>query len=318
MARAYDADLEQRELVIQKRAQYDGGMRRMLLPRFLVTLVLAGSGVISIAQTEPAAGERFTYKVVDGKPLEMEIYFPPDWNPAKRSYPGIILFHGGGWGNGSLTAFRYQCQYFASRGLVAATSNYTLVKSKGYTGEGSRKRICITDAKSAIRWMKSQAEELGLDSDRLIAGGGSAGGHISMLATHNPGLNDPRDPPDVDTSVAAYVLFNPAFAPVDERDPEVDMLKHLDPEMAPTIAFFGTKDKWKPGWDAVQQKLESTGADQIELQLAPGAEHAFFNQQPWKDLTLIAADEFLVELGFLNGAPERAIPSGNERLVRSE
>lgn len=295
-------------------------MLRILLPRLLMTLFLVGAGVVCIAQTEPEpeAGQRFTYKVVDGKRIEMEIYFPADWDPARRSYPGIILFHGGGWGNGSLAAFRYQCQYFASRGLIAATSNYTLVKSKDYTGEGSRKRICITDAKSAIRWMKSQAKELGLDPDRLIAGGGSAGGHVSMLATHNPVLNDPGDPTKVDTTVAAYVLFNPAFAPVDEKDPEVNMLQHLNPNMPPSIAFFGTEDKWKSGWDAVQQKLESMGTDQIDLQLAPGAAHAFFNQQPWKDLTLIAADEFLADLGFLSGPPELAIPTGDERLVRGE
>lgn len=292
-------------------------MRRTLLPSLLVFLMIAGSGLVCLGQPEAEAGQRFIYKEVDGKSLEMEIYFPPDWDPANRSHPGIILFHGGGWGNGSLAAFRYQCQYFASRGLVAATANYSLVKSKDYVGEGSRKRICITDAKSAIRWMKSQAKELGLDPERLIAGGGSAGGHVSMLATHNPGLNDPRDPADVDTSVAAYVLFNPAFAPVDERDSEVDMLQHLNPSMAPSIAFFGTEDKWKPGWDAVQQKLESMGVDQIELQLAPGAEHAFFNKQPWKDLTLIAADEFLAELGFMSGAPTLITPSGHERLVAS-
>ncbi|MBT5901005.1 MAG: hypothetical protein HOH58_02730, partial [Opitutaceae bacterium] len=141
---------------------------------------------------------------------------------------------------------------------------------------------------------------------------------VSMLATHNPGLNDPGDPADVDASVAAYVLFNPAFAPVDSKDPEVDMLQHLNPKMAPSIAFFGTEDQWKSGWDAVQQQLESMGADQIELQLAGGAEHAFFNKQPWKDLTLIAADAFLTELGFLEGAPTLPLPAGDARLMVSE
>ena len=73
-------------------------MLRILLPRFLMTLFLVGAGVVCIAQTEPEpeAGQRFTYKVVDGKRIEMEIYFPADWDPARRSYPGIILFHGGG------------------------------------------------------------------------------------------------------------------------------------------------------------------------------------------------------------------------------
>jgi acetyl esterase len=267
---------------------------------------------------EPAEGKRYVYKQVDGDPREMEIYFPVGWDPSKRTYPGIILFHGGGWGNGSLAAFRYQCEYFASRGLVAATANYTLVKSQGYTGEGSRKRVCIVDAKSAIRWLKTHADELGLDPSRLIAGGGSAGGHVSMLATHNPGLNDPHDPEHIDTSVAAYVLFNPAFTSADAEDSEVDMLQHLNPDMPPAIVFFGTEDKWKSGWETVQQKLESLGATNIDLRLAPGAEHAFFNRQPWTDLTLIAADQFLTELGFLEGSPTLQAPSETMRLMQTD
>ena len=294
-------------------------MRRFLAPLILLSFLSPLMGEDNEIETSPVPGKRFVYKEIDGKPVEMEIYFPEGWDPAKRKYPGIILFHGGAWGNGSLAAFQYQCQYFASRGLVAATSNYTLVKSKEYTGEGSRKRVCITDAKSAIRWMKSNAEVLGLDPDRLIAGGGSAGGHVSMLATHNPGLNDPGDPTNVDTSVAAYVLFNPAFISADQSDPEVDMLQHLDADMPPVIVFFGTEDeKWSPGWNAVQQKLESMDVDSIDHQLAPGAGHGFFNQQPWKDLTLIAADEFLNELGFLEGLPTLKISAGSERLVPSE
>ena len=62
-----------------------------------------------------------------------------------------IVFHGGGWGGGHRKQFRYICDYFASRGLVTATASYQLAPKK-YKGDGSRKRVCITDAKSAIRW----------------------------------------------------------------------------------------------------------------------------------------------------------------------
>ena len=59
----------------------------------------------------------------------------------------------------------------------------------------STKRVCIPDVKIAIRWFKQHAIELGLDPDRIVAGGGSAaGGHISLLGTTNPGLNNPSDP----------------------------------------------------------------------------------------------------------------------------
>eukprot|EP01031_Cornospumella_fuschlensis_P018686 gene18686-22884_t len=145
----------------------------------------------------------------------MEIYFPPNHDAAKAKVPGMILFHGGGWGGGTLAQFRVACAYFASRGLVCATAEYRMLSkaeaAKLPAGE-TRKRACVTDAKSAIRWFKTKAPELGIDPQRIITGGGSAGGHIAVLATTNPGLNDAADPTEIDTSVVAYVLFNPAFA----------------------------------------------------------------------------------------------------------
>ncbi len=54
----------------------------------------------------------------------MEIYFPPNHDPAKAKVPGMILFHGGAWLGGSLDEFRDTCAYFASRGLVCATVDY--------------------------------------------------------------------------------------------------------------------------------------------------------------------------------------------------
>jgi acetyl esterase/lipase len=182
----------------------------------------------------------------------------------------------------------------------------------------TRKRVCITDAKSAIRWFKQHAAELGLDPERIITGGGSAGGHVSVLATTNPGLDDPADPKGFDTTVVAYLLFNPAFSPEDNQDAEVDVLRHLRPGLAPAIAFFGTEDKWKAGWDAAHARLRSLGNTTIDLQLAPGQAHGFFNQGPWQTVTLIAADRFLVRQGFLKGEPTLAPPATGERLSRSE
>ena len=82
------------------------------------------------------------------------------------------MFHGGGWSSGDKAQFRYLCHYFASRGIVSATANYQLAPKKGkQSGKGSGKgadkasikRVCVTDAKSAIRWYKQNAGELGID-----------------------------------------------------------------------------------------------------------------------------------------------------------
>lgn len=281
------------------------------------------SGLFAARQSadETPPGKEFTYKQSGGQPREMEIYFPKAHDPARASVPGVILFHGGGWSGGSLSQFRAACQYFASRGLVAATANYQMLsKADASTlakGE-SRKRACVTDAKSAIRWFKQHARELGIDPTRVVTGGGSAGGHIAVLATTNPGLNDPADPKDVDTSVVAYLLFNPAFSPGDSEDPEVDVLRHLKADLAPAIAFFGTEDKgWLPGWDAAHARLRSLGGMTTELWLAEGEKHSFFNKDPWQTITLIAADRFLVRQGLLEGEPTLAPPPGGEKLIKA-
>lgn len=267
---------------------------------------------------DPPPGKPYVYKQSAGKPRQMEIYFPPNHDPAKAKVPGLILFHGGGWSGGTLAQFRTACAYFASRGLVCATAEYQMLSAKEGQqlpqGE-TRKRVCITDAKSAIRWFKQHAGELGIDPQRIITGGGSAGGHVSVLATTNPGLNDPADPKDFDTRVAAYLLFNPAFALDDSNDAEVDVQRYLKPEFAPAIVFFGVADNWKAGWDIAHAKLNTLGNSTTDLQLAAGQAHGFFNKDPWRTVTLIAADRFLVKLGLLAGEPTLTPPVTGEKLV---
>lgn len=280
--------------------------------------ILAKEKSAADAPAKAPAGKVYTYKQSAGKPRDMEIYFPPNHDPAKSKVPGMILFHGGGWTGGTLDQFRAACAYFASRGLVCATAEYRMLgagePAKLPKGE-SHKRVCVTDAKSAIRWFKQHAGELGVDPKRIITGGGSAGGHISALATMNPGLNDPADPKDINTDVVAYLWFNPAFSPADDKDPEVDILHHLKADLPPAIAFFGDKDSWKNGWDKAHAKWQSRGTKTIDLRIAPGQAHSFFNKEPWRTVTLIAADEFLVKHGLLTGVPTLQAPATAEKLI---
>ena len=298
-------------------------MKRLILTACLLapSLVIHAAGKTAkpraeIGSTAPA-GKPYVYKTSAGKPRQMEIYFPPNHDPAKARVPGMILFHGGAWGGGSLGQFRIACAYFASRGLVCATAEYQMLSAadaKKLPAGETRKRVCVTDAKSAIRWFKQKAPELGIDPQRIITGGGSAGGHISALATLNPGLNDPADPKDIDTSVVAYLWFNPAFALDDNKDPEIDVLRYLKKDLPPAIAFFGDQDTWKAGWDIAHAKLKSLGSNSIDLQMAPGQAHSFFNKDPWQTVTLIAADRFLMKHGLLTGEPTKTMPSTGEKL----
>ena len=274
-----------------------------------------------VTSADAPVGKVHIYKNEGDTAREIEIFFPENHNPTKKPVPGIIMFHGGGWGGGHRKQFRYLCHYFSTRGLVAATVTYQLAsKASAKTAKGteSRKRVCITDAKSAIRWYKQNAKKLGIDPRKIVAGGGSAGGHISLLATTNPGLNDPRDTKKYDTTVAAYLLFNPALSVADAKDPEVDFLQHLRDDFPPAIVFFGSKDRWfKNGWKAASAKISSLKiADSVGVRIAEGQNHGFFNRQPWADVTLIEADRFLKALGYLEGNPALKMPETGEKLER--
>lgn len=274
------------------------------------------------AQVAGPAGKPSIYKHSAGKPRKMEIFFPPNHDPAKSKVPGMILFHGGAWLGGSLNEFRNTCAYFASRGLVCATVEYQMLKmSKAEAtnlpeGE-SHKRVCVIDAKSAIRWFKQHAGELGLDPARIITGGTSAGGHISALATMNPGLNDPADPMDIDTRAVAYIWVNPAFAGQDGKTPAIDVERHLKADLPPTIVFFGGMDSYKKSWDnGPYAKWKALGTKTIDYQIAPGENHGFWNfSVSWQTAMLIATDRFLVKHGLLAGEPTLQSPTTGEKFV---
>ena len=294
-----------------------------ITPR-LIFLILLPLSCLDAKQGNSAdvpVGKVQIYKNEGDAAREIEIFFPKDHDPAQKAVPGIIMFHGGGWGGGHRKQFRYLCHYFSTRGLVTATVTYKLASKAGpknAKGAESRKRVCITDAKSAIRWYKQNAKRLGIDPLKIIAGGGSAGGHISLLATTNPGLNHPSDTRKYDTTVAAYLLFNPALSASDAKDPQVDFLQHLKDDLPPAIVFFGSEDTWlKKGWKTASAKMSSLKiSDSVDVRIANGQGHGFFNRKPWSDVTLIEADRFLKALGYLEGNPTLIMPKTGEKLER--
>lgn len=296
---------------------------RVIRPTLCALAMLSAFAVSTMAQSPEQGdglpvGESFVYGTSGGKPRKLEIHFPPGHDRAKASVPGLILFHGGGWSGGTPAQFRAACAYFASRGMVAATAEYRMLTkdeaAKLPPGE-SRKRVCVDDARAAIRWMKSNARLLGIDPARIVAGGGSAGGHVSVLATTNPGKPGAAEAKVPDTSVVAYLLFNPAFTADDSADSEIDALRHARAGFPPAIVFFGTNDQWKTGWDQLRDKLQGLGASKIRVMLAKGQPHGFFNKEPWRASTLIEADRFLGEIGLIAGSPALTPMDENAKLV---
>lgn len=266
-------------------------------------------------------GEPRVYKQVEGRELKLYVFKPKDW-AASDQRPAMVFFHGGGWTGGGPTSFMRQSEYLATRGLVAISVQYRLLEKD----RPDAPFICMQDAKSALRWVRAHVKELGIDPERIGAGGGSAGGHLSAFLALVPGYDNPKDDLKISPKPAALVLFNPfvgykrAPANMDARVTErfgpkgaefmlSTPANHVTKDAPPTIIFHGAEDTTVPlaQVKAFADDLQQAGA-RCDLVVFPGEVHSFFNRGKAYYETVIGMDKFLASLGWLKGPPTMIVP----------
>jgi acetyl esterase len=263
---------------------------------------------VSIKLTTAAVkAEERVYKTTPQGELKLHLFFPPDWKATDRR-PVMVFFFGGGWRNGAYTQFVPQAEYFAARGLVTASADYRISSL-----HQTKPDKCVEDAKSAVRWLRAHAGELGIDGGRLIASGGSAGGHLAAATALVPGFDAPGEDVKVSCVPDALVLFNPALnlTLIDLEIPgsaAADIRREISPTFflkrpaPPSVIFFGTADALKAHGDEFLVKARALGS-RCEQWTATDQPHGFFNRSPWIEATTRQADVFLASLGHLKGVP---------------
>jgi acetyl esterase len=275
-------------------------------------LWLLTAACIATAGVLPNA-EVVVYKKVGNHDLRLYIVKPLDWKSTDRR-PAIVFFHGGGWVAGGPGQFAWQSDYLATRGMVGICAEYRLIPKDNSTPP----IVCCQDAKSAMRYVRAHAAELGVDPNRIAAAGGSAGGHLAAFTALVPGLNDPADDLQVSCKPEALVLFNPVFnngpgnygyKRVGNRYQEFSPAQNITSNAPPTIVFFGTQDQLVPiaTIKKFQNGMERCGV-RCETFLYGDQNHGFFNQEPYKTFTLIETDKFLASLGWIEGPPTLKSP----------
>lgn len=238
--------------------------------------------------------------------------FNPTGHQSADSRPAIVFFFGGGWVSGTPGQFFPHCRYLATRGMVAMSAEYRVRKR-----HGTPPSACVQDGKSAIRWVRQHARELGIDSQRIAAAGGSAGGHVAAATALSQGFEGPNEDNAVSSQPNALVLFNPVFdnGPGGYgHDRVVDYwcafspLHNIGPGAPPTIVFLGTKDKLIPvsTSNAYQKRMHGVGS-RCDVHLYLDQTHGFFNhrkgENPYYFKTVWETDLFLASLGYLTGPP---------------
>ncbi len=274
------------------------------------------------AQPQPVSLEGSisrVYKAVGGIELCLHIFGPPDTTTAT---PAIVFFFGGGWTSGTAAQFVPQAKHFASRGMVAIVADYRVFGRHKTTAVDA-----IADGKSAIRWVRAHARELGVDPDRIAAAGGSSGGHVALSAAVLDRFDEATEDKRVSSRPNALVLFNPVVDTTPEseaarsrgrasetlearfggRARDGSPFHHLRSGLVPTLILHGKADATIPYADVERFCGQARkNGDRCDLVGYDVATHGFFNPQradgKWYRETLAEADRFLTALGYLRTA----------------
>lgn len=106
-----------------------------------------------------------------GKRVAMDIVRPRSEGAPR---PAVLLVHGGGFRAGTRESYLPVAVRLAEQGYVAATASYRLAPQHPFPA-------AVEDVKAAVRYLRANAKRLNLDSGRIGAMGGSAGGHLVLM-----------------------------------------------------------------------------------------------------------------------------------------
>jgi acetyl esterase/lipase len=194
--------------------------------------------------------------------------------------------------------------------------------------QGTKAVSCVEDGKSAVRWIRENAGRLGVNPDRVAAGGGSAGGHVAAAIATIKKFDAKGEDMKISSIPNALLLFNPAVTLADINDQytfpsekaasmedragvpplQLSPYHHVRKNLPPTIIFHGTNDSAVDHRTVVLfEKAMREKGNRCELASFKDKPHGFFNygkfgNEPFSE-SMLATDKFLSSLGWIKGKP---------------
>ncbi|MCA9156430.1 MAG: alpha/beta hydrolase fold domain-containing protein, partial [Planctomycetales bacterium] len=255
------------------------------------------------ADLEPSS--KVVYKNVGQHELYLHVFEPDGWQANDRRSCFVVI-HGGGWTGGEPRRMYPFAEHFAKLGMVGISVQYRLLnKQRGVTVFD-----CVRDGRSAVRFVKAHADKFGVDPNKIIVSGGSAGGHVAVGTALFGGVDEAGEDTQVSSVPAALVLLFPVIdtstegygnSKIGERWRELSPVHQVRGELPPTLIFHGTGDTVTPfsGAAAFQKAMLQAG-NRCELDIHDGGKHGYlmFDRALYLD-TLKKTEDFLKSLQLL-------------------
>lgn len=249
-----------------------------------------------------------------GRDLTADVFTPEKVPTARR--PAIVFLHGGSWEHGGPSQFHFHSNLLAERfGFFAVSVDYRL------SGEAQFPKA-LQDAKCAIRWVRSQADRLNIDPERVCVAGGSAGGHLSSMVSTTAGVEvyegesghagfashanlavlyngefDMWDLIDKGSLIDAMHQFIGATAEeAPEKYDELSSVQRVHPKVPASLLLHGTADRCVSHEQSVayHEALLDQGVHS-EIEIYEGKSHAWFNREPDRTVCYERMEKYLIK-----------------------
>ncbi len=213
-----------------------------------------------------------SYKDLGYRELKMDVFYPS--SKPKKSKPGIVMVHGGGWRSGNKILQVPMAKALAAEGYVTAAVEYRLSLEAPYPAG-------VQDVKDAIKWLKAHATEFGLDTGKIAISGSSAGGQLAALVGFTNGKTlyetSPKGPssdvqaviemdgvlafhhPESAEGEVAAQWLGGTYEEVPEIWEEASALHQVGPNAVPILFINSQYPRFHAGRDDMIKKLDEMG-----------------------------------------------------------
>ncbi|MEN3323194.1 alpha/beta hydrolase [Mariniflexile soesokkakense] len=254
--------------------------------------------------------ENIVYKKTNTSKLKLDVYIPKGLS--KKTYPAVLLIHGGGWLVGSKENERVMAQYLALNGYVGISVSYRLGLEATYPAG-------VTDLKDAVRWMRKYAKKYHINPDKIAVLGASAGAQLAALIGVTPNSSiygyDTYISDEIQAivNIDGIVSFIHPEAAAESKPGKVSMagtwlngekeenfknwkeaspLEYVGKNTPPTLFINSAQPRFHAGRDdmiAILNKYDIYN----EVHTIPDSPHSFWLMHPWFETTLNYTINFL-------------------------